>query len=110
MTVTEHKIINILTCISGKHCLFFKIGHSQSHFVISCGVSVTKTGKICITELIIGTLHRFFSCNVYGNGVESIWRDIMNVYEYMNYIEDKVLVVYLFRKQYIFFACVQLLI
>ena len=45
MTVTEHKIINILTSISGKHCLFFKIGHSQSHFVISFGVSVTKTGK-----------------------------------------------------------------
>ena len=45
MTVTEHKIINILTSISGKHCLFFKIGHSQSHFVISFAVSVTKTGK-----------------------------------------------------------------
>ena len=45
MMVTEHKIINILTSVSGKHCLFFKIGHSQSHFVISFGVSVTKTGK-----------------------------------------------------------------
>ena len=45
LTVTEHKIINILTSISGKHCLFFKIGHSQSHFVISFVVSVRKTGK-----------------------------------------------------------------
>ena len=45
MTVTEHKIINIHTSISRKHCLFFKIGHYQSHFVISFGVSVTKTGK-----------------------------------------------------------------
>ena len=83
MMVTEYKIIKILTSFSKKHCLFVKICHSQSPFVISFGVSVTKTGKICITELISGTLHRFFSCNVgiYGNGVESIWRDIMNVYE-----------------------------
>ena len=79
--VTEHKIINILTSISGKHCLLFKTGHSQSHFVISSGVSATMTGKICITEFISGILHRFFSSNVYGNGVESIWRDIMNVYD-----------------------------
>ena len=43
ITVTEHKIINILTSISEKHCLFFKIGHTQSHFVISFRVSVTKT-------------------------------------------------------------------
>ena len=38
MTVTEHKIIKILSSFSGKHCLFFKIGHSQSQFVISLGV------------------------------------------------------------------------
>ena len=45
-------------------------------------VSVSqRQGKICITELISGTLYRFFSYNVYGNGVESIRRDIMNVYE-----------------------------
>ena len=81
-TVTEHKTIKILAGFSGEHCHFFKIGHSQSHFVISLGVSVLqRQGKICITELISGTLYRFFSYNVYGNGVESIWRDIMNVYE-----------------------------
>ena len=45
MTVTEHKTIKILAGFSGEHCHFFKIGHSQSHFVISLGVSVTKTGK-----------------------------------------------------------------
>ena len=45
MTVTELKIIKILINFSGKHYLFFEIGHSQSHFVISFGVSVTKTGK-----------------------------------------------------------------
>ena len=50
-----------------------------------------RQGKICITELISGTLHRFFSSNVDGNGVESIWRDIVNVMRYMNYVEDKVL-------------------
>ena len=90
--ITEHKIIKVLPSFSGKHCLFFKIGHFQSHFVISFGVIVTKTGKSMYPELISGrsTLHRFFSSNVYGNGVESIWRDIMNVYEYRNYIEDKV--------------------
>ena len=48
--------------------------------------------KICITELISGKLHRFLSCNVYGNGIESIWRDITNAYEiyYMDYNRDKV--------------------
>ena len=45
MTVTEHKIIKILTSFPGKHCLFLKNGHSQSHFVISFSVSVTKTRK-----------------------------------------------------------------
>ena len=29
MTVTEHKTIKILPSVSGEHCLFFKIGHSQ---------------------------------------------------------------------------------
>ena len=48
MRVTEHKIIKVLASFSGKHCLFFKTGISQSHFVISFGdtVSVTNTGKI----------------------------------------------------------------
>ena len=45
MTVTEHKTIKILAGFSGEHCHFFKIGHSQSHIVISLGVGVTKTGK-----------------------------------------------------------------
>ena len=45
MTVMEYKIIKIPTSFSGKHCLFSKIGHSQSHFMISLGVSVTKRGK-----------------------------------------------------------------
>ena len=49
-----------------------------------------RQGKICITELISGTLYRFFSSNVYGNGVESIWRDIMNVYETHELCKDKV--------------------
>ena len=81
MTVTEHKTIKILVSFSGEHYHFFTIGHSQSHFVY-LWVSVSqRQGKICITELISGTLYRFFSYNVYGNGVESIWRDIMNVYE-----------------------------
>ena len=72
MTVTEHKTIKILAGFSGEHCHFFKIGHSQSHFVISLGVSVTKTGKICITELISGTLYRFFSYNDHNQNILSL--------------------------------------
>ena len=45
MTVSEHKTIKILASFSGKNCHSFKIDHSQSHFVISLGVIVTKTGK-----------------------------------------------------------------
>ena len=73
MTVTEHKTIKILAGFSGvtpKVILSYR------------WVSVSqRQGKICITELLSGTLYRFFSYNVYGNGVESIWKDIMNVYE-----------------------------
>ena len=81
ISVTEHKIINILTSISGKHCLFFKIGHSQSHFVISLVSVSQRQGKICVTELISDHYIDFSVLMYYGNGVESIWRDIMNVYE-----------------------------
>ena len=73
MTVTEHKTIKILAGFSGvppKVILSYR------------WVSVSqRQGKICITELISGTLYNFFSYKVYGNGVESIWKDIMNVYE-----------------------------
>ena len=32
MTVTEHKTIKILASVSGEHCLFSKIDHSQKSF------------------------------------------------------------------------------
>ena len=45
MTVTEHKTIKILAGFSGEHCHFFQNWSLPlGHFVISLGVSVTKTG------------------------------------------------------------------
>ena len=79
MTVTEHKTIKILAGFSGEHCHFFQYWSLPKSYL---WVSVSqRQGKICITELISGTFYRFFSYNVYGNRVESIWRDIVNVYE-----------------------------